>query len=170
MPTSQNTIPTTTTRKIIVPITLALRFGVTMTPRAKSIAWPNPPPCGRSGRGIHRMFHLRTPAALALLTLVAHATAANARDVREKWIHRSAEQGVHVSTNPKAVAKDFAGWMDQIEQSGQISGMAAAIVKDDTVLLQRGIGYADASRDEHVTVDSPFRLASLSKAFASTLT
>jgi len=116
------------------------------------------------------MFHLRTPAALALLTLAAHAATANARDVREKWIHRSAEQGVHVSTNPKAVAKDFAGWMDQIEQSGQISGMAAAIVKDDTVLLQRGIGYADASRDEHVTVDSPFRLASLSKAFASTLT
>lgn len=115
------------------------------------------------------MFHLRTPALLALLTLVAYAAPADARDVREKWIHRSAEQGVHVSTNPKAVARDFAGWMDQIEQSGQISGMAAAIVKDDTVLLQRGIGYADASRGERVTVDSPFRLASLSKAFASAL-
>ena len=115
------------------------------------------------------MFHLRTPAALALFAFVLHAAAADARDVREKWIHRSAEQGVHVSTNPKAVAKDFAGWMDQIEQSGQISGMAAAIVKDDTVLLQRGIGYADAERGEHVSVDSPFRLASLSKAFASAL-
>jgi beta-lactamase class C len=115
------------------------------------------------------MFHLRTPAVLALLTLVVHAATADARDVREKWIHRSAEQGVHVSANPKAVAKDFASWMDQIEQSGQISGMAAAIVKDDSVLLQRGIGYADASRGEHVTVDSPFRLASLSKAFASAL-
>ncbi len=115
------------------------------------------------------MFHLRTPAVLALLTLVVHAATADARDVREKWIHRSAEQGVHVSANPKAVAKDFAGWMDQIEQSGQISGMAAAIVKDDTVLLQRGIGYADAARGEHISVDSPFRLASLSKAFASAL-
>jgi len=116
------------------------------------------------------MFHLRTPATLALLTLVVHAAVVDARDVREKWSHRSADQGVHVSTNPKAVAKDFAGWMDQVEQSGQISGMAAAIVKDDSVLLQRGIGYADASRGEHVTVDSPFRLASLSKAFASALT
>jgi beta-lactamase class C len=116
------------------------------------------------------MFHLRTPATLALLTLVVHAAVVDARDVREKWIHRSADQGVHVSTNPKAVAKDFAGWMDQVEQSGQISGMAAAIVKDDSVLLQRGIGYADASRSERVTVDSPFRLASLSKAFASALT
>ncbi|MHB8447893.1 MAG: serine hydrolase domain-containing protein, partial [Rudaea sp.] len=56
------------------------------------------------------------------------------------------------------------------EQSGQISGMAVAIVKDDTVLLQRGIGYADASRGLKVQLDSPFRLASLSKAFASALT
>src|SRR5574337_420053 len=140
MPTSQNTMATTTTRKIIVPITLALRFGVTMTPRAKSIARPNPPPCGRSGRGIHRMFHLRTPATLALLMLVAHATTANARDVREKWVHRSADQGVHVSTNPQAIAKQFGEWMDQVDASGQISGMAVAIVKDDKVLLQRGIG------------------------------
>jgi beta-lactamase class C len=115
------------------------------------------------------MFHLRTPAALALLTLVLHAATADARDVREKWIHRGSEQGVHVSTNPKAVARQFSGWMDQVAQSGQISGMAAAIVKDDTVLLQRGIGYADASRDVPVSVDSPFRLASLSKAFASAL-
>jgi len=38
------------------------------------------------------------------------------------------------------------------------------------VLLQRGIGYADASRDLPVTVDTVFRLASLSKAFASALT
>ncbi|HSN01049.1 MAG TPA: serine hydrolase domain-containing protein, partial [Rudaea sp.] len=116
------------------------------------------------------MFHLRTPAALALLAYVLHVAAADARDVREHWVHRRADQGVHVSRNPKAVAKEFDGWMDQIEQSGQISGMAAAIVKDDSVLLQRGIGYADASRGEHVTVDSPFRLASLSKAFASALT
>lgn len=115
------------------------------------------------------MFHLRTPALLALFVLASHAASAAARDVREHRVHRSADQGVHVSANPKAVAGEFDGWMDQIEQSGQISGMAAAIVKDDSVLLQRGIGYADASRGEHVTVDSPFRLASLSKAFASAL-
>lgn len=115
------------------------------------------------------MFHLRTPATLALLMLVAHATAANARDVREKWVHRSADQGVHVSTNPQAIAKQFGEWMDQVDASGQISGMAVAIVKDDKVLLQRGIGYANASTGARITVDSPFRLASLSKAFASAL-
>lgn len=115
------------------------------------------------------MFHLRTPAMLALLMFVVHATTASARDVREKWVHRSADQGVHVSANPQAVAKQFGEWMDQVDASGQISGMAVAIVKDDKVLLQRGIGYANASTGARITVDSPFRLASLSKAFASAL-
>ena len=116
------------------------------------------------------MISSRTPLALALFVLVLHAAAADARGTRAHWSHRSADRGVHVSSNPKAVAREFDGWLDQIEQSGQISGMAAAIVKDDTVLLQRGIGYADASRGLKVQLDSPFRLASLSKAFASALT
>ncbi|MBS0557876.1 MAG: beta-lactamase family protein [Proteobacteria bacterium] len=115
------------------------------------------------------MIFPRAPVLLALFACVAHIATADARDVREKWLHRNAEQGVHVSTNPKAVARQFGEWMDQIEQSGQISGMAAAIVKDDTVLLQRGIGYADAASGRRINVDSPFRLASLSKAFASAL-
>ncbi|MHB8679202.1 MAG: serine hydrolase domain-containing protein [Rudaea sp.] len=116
------------------------------------------------------MISSRMPAALALFVLVLHAATADARGARGHWVHPGPDQDVHVSTNPKAVAREFGGWLDQIEQSGQISGMAVAIVKDDTVLLQRGIGYADASRGLKVQLDSPFRLASLSKAFASALT
>jgi len=69
-----------------------------------------------------------------------------------------------------AVATEFDGWLDAVAQSGQVAGLAAAIVKDDKVLLQRGIGYADASAGLPVTTDTVFRLASLSKAFASALT
>ena len=69
-----------------------------------------------------------------------------------------------------AVAVEFDGWLDAVAQSGQVAGLAAAIVKDDKVLLQRGVGYADASAGMPVTTDSVFRLASLSKAFASALT
>jgi len=69
-----------------------------------------------------------------------------------------------------AVATEFAGWLDAVAQSGQVSGLAAAIVKGDEVLLQRGVGYADASAGLPVTTDTVFRLASLSKAFASALT
>jgi beta-lactamase class C len=68
-----------------------------------------------------------------------------------------------------ASAKDFGRWLDAVEQSGQVSGLAVAIVHKDQVLLQRGIGYADASRSLPVTTDTAFRLASLSKAFASAL-
>ena len=74
------------------------------------------------------------------------------------------------ATDVAVVARGFNSWLDTVEQSGQVSGMAAAVVKDDQVLLQRGIGYADASRGLPVTPDSVFRLASLSKAFASALT
>jgi len=68
-----------------------------------------------------------------------------------------------------ASAKDFSRWLDALEQSGQVSGLAAAIVSKDQVLLQRGVGYADAQRNQPVTTDTVFRLASLSKAFASAL-
>ena len=68
-----------------------------------------------------------------------------------------------------ASAKDFGRWLDALEQSGQVSGLAAAVVSKDQVLLQRGVGYADAQRNQPVTTDTVFRLASLSKAFASAL-
>jgi len=75
-----------------------------------------------------------------------------------------------VPDDVKSVARDFDGWLDTVEQSGQVSGLAAAVVSGDKILLQRGIGYADAAQGKPVTPDSVFRLASLSKAFASALT
>jgi beta-lactamase class C len=74
-----------------------------------------------------------------------------------------------VAGDAKSAATEFGQWLDAVEQSGQVSGLAVAIVKDDKVLLQRGIGYADASRNAPVTTATVFRLASLSKAFASAL-
>jgi beta-lactamase class C len=61
-------------------------------------------------------------------------------------------------------------WLDMVEASGLVSGLAVAVVEGETVLLQRGIGYADASRQLPVTPQTVFRLASMSKGFASTLT
>jgi beta-lactamase class C len=74
-----------------------------------------------------------------------------------------------VSTNAGAVARQFDHWLDGIETSGDVSGLAVAIVKDDNVLLERGIGYADASTREPITANTAFRLASLSKAFATAM-
>jgi beta-lactamase class C len=115
------------------------------------------------------MIFPRALAAPAFILLIAHAASAEART---QWRHRTAApaRNVHVAANVKAVASDFNDWLDAVATSGQVSGLAAAIVKDDHVLLQRGIGYADASKRLPVTPDTVFRLASLSKAFASALT
>jgi beta-lactamase class C len=50
-----------------------------------------------------------------------------------------------------------------------LPGMALVIVQDDRVLTLRGFGVTDAAGNEAVTPDTVFRLASLSKAFAATL-
>ena len=75
----------------------------------------------------------------------------------------------HISNNAAGVARQFDHWLDGLEISGDVSGLAAAVIKDDKVLLERGIGFADWSTREPVSSDTAFRLASLSKAFATAL-
>ena len=74
-----------------------------------------------------------------------------------------------VAKNAAAVAREFDRWLDGVEASNAVPGLAATVVKDDRVLLERGIGYADASTREAVSGDTVFRLASLSKGFAAAL-
>jgi beta-lactamase class C len=58
----------------------------------------------------------------------------------------------------------------QVVERSRIPGMAMAIVQGDKVLLMKGYGVTDARGSEAVTTDTVFRLASLSKGFAATLT
>jgi beta-lactamase class C len=74
-----------------------------------------------------------------------------------------------VATNAGIVARQFDRWLDGLESSSDVSGLAVAVIKDDKVLLERGIGYANASTREPVTANTVFRLASLSKAFATAM-
>ncbi len=75
-----------------------------------------------------------------------------------------------IARDTAPVTADFAHWVGNLEQAGQVAGLAVAVVKDDQVLYERGIGYADWTSREPVTATTVFRLASLSKAFATTLT
>lgn len=63
----------------------------------------------------------------------------------------------------------FGIWVDRIGQSGKVAGLAVAVVENDQVLLERGVGIADSNSGEAVGPDTVFRLASLSKAFATTM-
>ena len=75
-----------------------------------------------------------------------------------------------VSHDAAAIAREFDGWLDAVAQSNGVAGLAATVVKGDRVLLERGIGCADCASGEPVKLDTVFRLASLSKAFATAMT
>ncbi|HEY8009935.1 MAG TPA: serine hydrolase domain-containing protein [Rudaea sp.] len=111
---------------------------------------------------------------LALLSLAALALApvhgAHARNrAHANAAHTPKSTLPRTAGDAALAARDLNTLLDRVESSGQVAGMAFAVVKDDKVLLQRGIGYADTSTGAPVTPDTVFRLASLSKAFASAL-
>ncbi|MGA9333489.1 MAG: serine hydrolase domain-containing protein [Rudaea sp.] len=110
------------------------------------------------------MWATRTLASLALISIIGYAVSGVAQASM-----RPALASVHTA-DPGKLAHEFNGWLDTVEQSGAVAGLAAVIVDKDKVLLQRGIGYADARQGLPITPDTVFRLASLSKAFASALT
>ncbi|PWK88481.1 serine hydrolase domain-containing protein [Fulvimonas soli] len=61
-------------------------------------------------------------------------------------------------------------WLDRLDQRHAVAGLATAVVVNDKVVFEHTLGYANASSGEKVTPDTVFRLASLSKAFATGLT
>ena len=65
---------------------------------------------------------------------------------------------------------DYKRWLQLVEQRNAVAGLATAVVIDDKVVFEGTIGYADAATKELVTPTTVFRLASLSKAFATALT
>lgn len=54
--------------------------------------------------------------------------------------------------------------------NGRIPGLAMAIVKDGKILSARGYGITDVNQPQPVDAHTVFRLASLSKSFAATMT
>jgi beta-lactamase class C len=64
----------------------------------------------------------------------------------------------------------YKSWLDTIAERDQVAGLATAVVVDDKVVYERTIGYADAATRSPVLPTTVFRLASLSKAFATALT
>ena len=69
----------------------------------------------------------------------------------------------------KALA-DYKRWLNLVAARDGVAGLATAVVIDDKVVFEGTIGYADAATKEPVTPATVFRLASLSKAFATALT
>ena len=70
----------------------------------------------------------------------------------------------------KQTIADYQRWLNRIAERHAVAGLATALVIDDKVVFEGTVGYADAVTKQPVTPDTVFRLASLSKAFATALT
>ena len=70
----------------------------------------------------------------------------------------------------KATLDDYRQWLDRLQERNAVAGLATAVVVDDHVVFEQTLGYADATTHEPITPNTVFRLASLSKAFATAIT
>ena len=70
----------------------------------------------------------------------------------------------------QAALQEYQRWLDIVAKHNDVAGLATAVVKDDKVVYERTLGYANASTKQPITPDTVFRLASLSKAFATAVT
>lgn len=69
----------------------------------------------------------------------------------------------------KQTLVDYQRWLTLLEERHAVAGLATAVVVDDKVVYEHTIGYADVDTRQPVTPETVFRLASLSKAFATAL-
>ncbi|MDQ6646252.1 MAG: beta-lactamase family protein [Pseudomonadota bacterium] len=70
----------------------------------------------------------------------------------------------------KQTIADYQRWLNRLGERKAVAGLVTAVVVNDKVVFEGTVGYADAATKQPVTPDTVFRLASLSKAFAATLT
>ncbi|MDE1894119.1 MAG: beta-lactamase family protein [Xanthomonadaceae bacterium] len=70
----------------------------------------------------------------------------------------------------KQTIADYRRWLADLRERNAVAGLATAIVIGDKVVFEGTVGYADAATGQPVTPQTVFRLASLSKAFATALT
>ena len=114
------------------------------------------------------LFFQRTTVAFALACAPLTALAATAPAAP------SASSGTTSSTLPparvKATLDNYKRALDKVAERNAVAGLATAVVINDKVAFEYTVGYADAVSKQPVTPDTVFRLASLSKAFATAIT
>lgn len=65
---------------------------------------------------------------------------------------------------------DYQRWLNELAKRDAVAGLATAVVINNKVVFERTVGFADAATRQPVTPNTVFRLASLSKAFATAIT
>ena len=93
---------------------------------------------------------------------IVRATAASASDLPPALPSASTTTSLDIAR--------FEAIAETLVANGRIPGMAMAIVKDGRILSARGYGVTDVRAPQPVDAHTVFRLASLSKSFAGTMT
>jgi beta-lactamase class C len=70
----------------------------------------------------------------------------------------------------KQTLADYQRWLNRLGERRAVAGLVTAVVIDGKVVFEGTVGYADAATKQPVTPTTVFRLASLSKAFATAIT
>ncbi len=108
-----------------------------------------------------------------MLALVLAGRTAVAADLAAMPSSRALPAGTQKPSPTDAELAMLASRIDALGQrianEGRVTGMAIAIVQDDAVLLEKGYGVTVAGSREAIDKHTAFRLASLSKAFAGTV-
>lgn len=73
----------------------------------------------------------------------------------------------HSLATDQSSARRLAERFDSLRVASRIPGLAVVILRDTTVLLARGFGYADLERKVPVTPDTPFNIASVAKPISA---
>ncbi len=116
-----------------------------------------------------------TAFACALISCFAAAapraqTHGNPPPPEPRVVHTGIDRAALPAGRVDAAITDYDHWLDKLAASDKVAGLATAVVVNDRVRYERTIGYADAATGEKVQPYTVFRLASLSKAFATALT
>ena len=119
----------------------------------------------------------RTSLVTGLLPLALGSSAQTAPQWNGRPLSMSSFAAV-VSTTPISTVRpptnlyvsDYEAIATAMTTEGNVPGMAMAIVQGGRVLTARGYGVTDVSNPQSIDAHTVFRLASLSKAFASAVT
>ncbi|EKE69151.1 serine hydrolase domain-containing protein [Gallaecimonas xiamenensis] len=74
--------------------------------------------------------------------------------------------GAPAASAPYPIA-DFVAKIEALRQSAHIPGLSMAVVKDGTVLLATGLGYADLEQAVPAAADTPYDIASVAKPLSA---
>lgn len=64
---------------------------------------------------------------------------------------------------------EFAARIEEIRKAFKIPGMSAAVAKGPNIIWAQGFGYSNVAQQKEARPDTCFRIASLTKTFASTI-